>query len=130
VAAASGARLRPRERLHTAAEFRRVFRQGLRLDGPLFLLLAARNRSERGRLGLVAGKRLGSAAQRNRMKRLLREGFRRNKPHGGYDLVIVPKAGLAERGFAEVERELRERLRRLAVRRAAARRRPGAAADD
>jgi ribonuclease P protein component len=130
VAAATGATLRPRERLHSAAEFRRVFRQGLRLDGPLFLLLAAENRQGHARLGLVAGRRLGGAAQRNRIKRRLREGFRRNKPDGGVDLVLVPKPGLAERSFAEVERELRQRIRLLAARRAAARRRPGAAAGD
>jgi len=130
VAAATGATLRPRERLHTAAEFRRVFRQGLQLDGPLFLLLSADNRQGHARLGLVTGRRLGGAVRRNRIKRWLREGFRRNKPDAGVDLVLVPKAGLAERSLAEVERELSRRIRRLAVRGAAARRRPGAAAGD
>jgi ribonuclease P protein component len=130
VAPAGAATLRPRDRLHSAAHFRRAFRQGLRLDGPLFLLLAVENQEGHGRLGLVAGRRLGGAVARNRAKRLLREGYRRNRPDGGLDLVLVPKPEIAQRSYAEVERELRERLGRLAARRAAGRRRAGAAARD
>jgi ribonuclease P protein component len=125
-----GASLRRRERLCRSSEFRRAFRQGLRLDGPLFLLLAVENQAGFGRLGLVASRRLGGAAVRNRAKRLLREGFRRNKPDGGLDVVLVPKPGIAERSYAEVERELRERLGRLAARRAAGRRRARPVAGD
>jgi ribonuclease P protein component len=125
VAPTGGASLRRCERLRRGAEFRRAFRRGLRLDGPLFLLLAVDNQLGHGRLGLVASRRLGGAALRNRAKRLLREGFRRNKPDGGVDLVLVPKPGIAKRRYAEVERELRERLGRLAARRAAGARRAG-----
>jgi ribonuclease P protein component len=125
-----GASLRRCERLSRAGEFRRAFRQGLRLDGPLFLLLAVTNQAGHGRLGLVASRRVGGAAARNRVKRLLREGFRRNKPAGGLDLVIVTKPEIAARSYAEVERELRERLGRLAARRAAERRRARPAAGD
>jgi ribonuclease P protein component len=125
-----GASLRRCERLRRAGEFRRAFRQGLRLDGPLFLLLAVPNQAGHGRLGLVASRRLGGAAARNRVKRLLREGFRRNKPESALDLVIVPKPEIAALGYAEVERELQQRLGRLAARRAAERRRARPAAGD
>jgi ribonuclease P protein component len=130
VAPAAAATLRPRDRLRSAAHFRRAFRQGLRLDGPLFLLLAVENQEGHGRLGLVAGRRLGGSVVRNRAKRLLREGYRRNRPDGGLDLVLVPKPEIAQRSYAEVERELRERLGRLEARRSAGRRRAGAAARD
>jgi len=39
MASASGARLRPRERLATGAEYRRVFRRGTRVDSATFLLV-------------------------------------------------------------------------------------------
>jgi large subunit ribosomal protein L34 len=62
-----GAALRRCERLRRAGEFRRAFRRGLRLDGPLFLLLAVENQAGYGRLGLVASRRLGGAVARNRV---------------------------------------------------------------
>ena len=118
MAAASAAGLRPRERLTTGAEYRRVFRRGARVDSALFLLLAAENRQGHHRLGLAAGRRVGSAVQRNRARRLLRESFRKNKQGGagGLDLVLVAKREIVGRSQGEVEREFRECLRRLAAR--------------
>lgn len=127
MAGASGARLRPRERLATGAEYRRVFRRGARIDSALFLLVAVENPHGHHRLGLAAGRRVGSATQRNRAKRLLRESFRKNK-HGapaGLDMVLVAKQEIVGRSQGEVEREYRECLRRLAAR-PAGRRDPGA----
>ena len=105
------------ERLRSGAEFQRVLRKGLRLDGPLFALIAADNERGNGRLGLAASRRLGGAVARNRAKRLLRESFRRHKLPG-MDLVLIPKPEILDHTQAEVEREYRDRLRRLAARRA------------
>jgi ribonuclease P protein component len=129
--AASGARLRPRERLRTGAEYRRVFRRGARVDSALFLLVAVENRHGHFRLGLAAGRKVGSAVQRNRARRLLRESFRKNKHEGaaGLDLVLVAKHEIVGRSQTEVEREFRECLRRLAAR-PAGRRGPAAPARD
>ena len=108
-------RLRTRQRLRTGAEFDAVFKRGTRLDGRLFLLVAAPNGRTFDRLGLAVSRRVGGAVGRNRARRLLREGFRRvDRPAGpGFDLVVVARAPLAGRGQAEVDRELRERVRRL-----------------
>ena len=108
-------RLRPRQRLRTGAEFDTVFKRGARLDGRLFLLVAAPNGRTFDRLGLAVSRRVGGAVGRNRARRLLREGFRRvDRPPGpGFDLVVVARAPLANRGQAEVDREIRERVRRL-----------------
>ena len=128
----SGARFRPEARLTTGAHYRRVFEGGLRLDGPQFLLLAAPNRLAWSRLGLAVGRKVGTAVRRNRTKRLLREGFRRNR--GGIlrpvDLVLIAKCEIVSCSYGEVEREYRKRLRRLSTRRGFGDRRPSAAASD
>jgi ribonuclease P protein component len=59
------------------------------------------------RLGLVVTKRLGKAAQRNRVKRVLREFFRRHKAAlPAADLVIMAKKGAAALGYQQVEAEI------------------------
>jgi len=58
-------------------------------------------------LGLVVTRRLGKAVRRNRVKRLLREFFRRHRallPPA--DLVIMAKKGAAALTYAQVEQEL------------------------
>jgi ribonuclease P protein component len=105
--------LRPKERLRAAGDFRRVFRRGVRLDGPLFGLIAVVNGRTYSRLGLAASRRIGGAVARNRAKRLLRESFRRQKQGPGFDLVLIPKKEILERTQEEVDREFRRRVERL-----------------
>ncbi|HVR71062.1 MAG TPA: ribonuclease P protein component [Vicinamibacteria bacterium] len=116
-----GARLRPRERLLSGADYRRVLRRGSRVDGPLLSLVACDNDLGYDRLGLAASRKLGGAVERNRAKRLLREAFRRHKRRSarGEDVVALPRPPLTARSQGEVDREYADLLRRLAARRAA-----------
>jgi len=104
-----------RQRLRTGAEFDAAFKRGARLDGRLFLLVAAPNGRTFDRLGLAVSRRVGGSVERNRARRLLRESFRRlARPAGpGVDLVVVARSGLVGCGQAEVDRELRERVQRI-----------------
>lgn len=80
-------------RLHHSAEFDAVFKQvKLRVSNPAFLALARENPGVERRLGLVVGRKAAArAVDRNRLKRLIRESFRRNCQLEGLDVVIVAR---------------------------------------
>ena len=82
------------ERLTRKAEFDRVCKEGRAYRAAEVSILALPNGTALSRLGLVVGRRMGGAPTRNRMKRLIREGFRLNKHllTVGHDLVVFPRA--------------------------------------
>lgn len=79
-------------RLRTKHEFDRVFAEGKSFRHRGTVVYLAPNRLEVTRLGMAAGRRLGNAPRRNRIKRLVREAFRLLRPQmpAGFDMVVVP----------------------------------------
>lgn len=86
-------RLRPVERLYCPQAYQRVFAQGEKLVGALFVLYVLPTAQPYSRLGLAVSKRLGKAVVRNRIKRYLREMFRHHKTvlPAPCDLVCVAR---------------------------------------
>ncbi len=95
------------ERLLRGGEFSRVFRRRRSVADDVLVLYCCENDLNRPRLGLTVSRKVGSAVQRNRWKRLLREAFRRNKTElpQGLDLVATPRRQ-ADPELAIVERSL------------------------
>lgn len=92
-------------RLRSRKEFQRVAREGKRLVGR-FLCIDYR-RSDKSKLGISASARYGSAPERNRFKRLVREAFRNNYsilPR--YELNVVPRQLAKNARFADISEEL------------------------
>ncbi|MHB9072654.1 MAG: ribonuclease P protein component [Desulfobaccales bacterium] len=101
------ARFTKAERVRQRRDYLRAQAQGKRLYTRHFGVTLAPPATEGPRLGLVVTKRLGKAVQRNRVKRLLREFFRRHRLQlPAVDLVIMAKKGAAELGYHQVEEEL------------------------
>lgn len=69
------------------------------------------------RLGVTVTRRIANAVGRNRVKRVVREVFRRNRHMfpAGCDVVIIAKSGAPLLGYAEVEAELGRIRRRMAT---------------
>lgn len=61
------------------------------MSNRLLVLYMLPNQSSSNRIGFAAGKKLGNAVVRNRVKRMMREAFRlnREKLPDGYDFILV-----------------------------------------
>lgn len=97
-----------RSRLLKRGEYLRVQRGGRKLHTRSLLILVKPNRVGRTRLGIAVSKKYGNSVQRNRIKRLVREVFRRNRSllPRGVDLVVVPKRLRHRPGYRELVAEV------------------------
>jgi ribonuclease P protein component len=104
-------------RLGGRGSFDRVYSAKVRASRGVLSAYAVPNNRDHLRLGLSVGRPVGNAVVRNRIKRLLREAFRRLErlDGAGYDLVIVVRraAGIAGLQLADCRRLLAELLRDL-----------------
>ncbi|TFG94836.1 MAG: ribonuclease P protein component [Myxococcales bacterium] len=89
------------DRLLRSSEYSKVGREGRRVAEPAFVLLVS-TREDAGddpvqRLGITMSRKVGPAVVRNRVKRRVREWFRRTRPmfRSGIDVVVIGRSAAA-----------------------------------
>ena len=107
--------------------YNKTFRKGNRYFGKYVSVFILRDYAARrlmlenpekkyyNRFGLSVSKKVGGAVQRNRVKRILRAGYRAVEPElkTGFLVVISPKEGALVAKSTDIERELRVAFARL-----------------
>jgi ribonuclease P protein component len=87
----------------------------LHTDSFLVFVLPQTGPGAATRVGVTASRKLGGAVRRNRVKRLVREAFRRHKLlfPVGLDVVFIAKKNAVEVEYDQVVREIEKLCRRL-----------------
>ena len=103
-------RLRQRADFLAAAQASKVATAGF--------VLQSRNRDDSGpvRVGFTVSRKVGSAVERNRVRRRLREIVRRSAAaelHGGHDYVLIGRRAALSLPFEQLNEDFQGALRRL-----------------
>jgi ribonuclease P protein component len=100
------------QHLRAQADLARVRREGRSWAHRLLVLVAGRNKLDVTRVGIAAGKRVGSAVTRNRAKRLMREAVRTHSSHiaPGWDLLLIARAAITQVKMQDVAAALESLL--------------------
>ena len=104
-------------RLTRSEDFKRVRRDGKSYAHPLVVLIVQSNDQPRVRVGVAAGKAVGTAVYRNRAKRLLREVMRSLIPNiaSGLDLILIARPALVSATLEDTQRALLNLLQRAKI---------------
>jgi ribonuclease P protein component len=92
--------------LHKNKKFQVVYKLGKSYANRMVVLYVLANHDNVRRVGFAAGKKLGGAVIRNRVKRLLRESYRLNQFQlmNGVDLILVGRQAAIKADRMEVSK--------------------------
>ena len=97
----------PRNRiLKMKKDFQAVYSHGKSYANRFLVLYVFRSNGFQGKVGFAAGKKLGNAVKRNRVKRLLRESYRMNQGaiKEGVSLLFVGRKAAVDAGCQDLEK--------------------------
>ncbi len=96
-------------RVRKRITFQEIQRQGSRKRASCFLALYLHGSESKSRIGITVSKKVGNAVVRNKVKRWIREGLRREYPRltGIWDVVIIAYPSAAHAGAARLQADIR-----------------------
>jgi len=99
-------------RIRRRAEYLRIQGSSRGKKSPHFIVICIAGSGVESRLGVTASRRVGTAVERNRIKRRVREFFRlhRHRLQPAHDLLIIARAGAEQLSYKDVESELAHAL--------------------
>ena len=94
------------ERIKKKSQFIRIFRSGNRIESEKLRIFYKNNSSGISKFSIVTGKKLGRAVYRNRIKRVIKEVFRKNKEYFGEGInwIFIPREKWEKTDYYSTER--------------------------
>ncbi|HME60756.1 MAG TPA: ribonuclease P protein component [Candidatus Binatia bacterium] len=101
-------RLPKTARLLKRAEFLKLSRTGAKLQSASFTIISSTNHRPESRLGITVSSKVGNSVIRNRIKRQIREFFRRRRAalRSGMDILVIARKTSGGSTGASIANEL------------------------
>lgn len=98
-------------------DFRTAYYRGKSQVHPALVTYARRNRLKQTRIGITTGKKLGTAVERNRCRRVIREAYRglASEVPAGWDLVFVARGRTLAAKSTELKKIMEKQLKKAGV---------------
>jgi ribonuclease P protein component len=99
-------------RLRKRPEFLKISRTGRKIHSAHFVILSGKNDSSQSRLGITVSGKVGNAVARNRIKRCVREFFRRHRHElgAGLDFLVIARNSARQISSRKIAEEMRQNL--------------------
>ena len=101
------------ERLTRKTDFERTYAEGRKRVGRDFICHVVRREGQGRKFGYAVSRKVGGAVRRNRVKRYLREAYRRHRNEFGADvhMVVVARPSAAQLTYQQCEAAIQRLLR-------------------
>jgi len=95
---------RPRERIRKKNDFLSLYRKGTRYQAKYFNLIYFPNDLNFSRMAVIVSRKIGNSVKRNKIKRWMRDLFRRNKDFlkRNFDILIIAKKGIQDSSWEDL----------------------------
>lgn len=105
------------ESLKNNYEFKRLYLRGKKRANATLAVYCRKNKTDKNRLGITVGRKIGNAVERNRLRRRIKEAYRTNEKlfNKGFDIVIVGRTKAVFSDFRDIELSLRELFSELGI---------------
>lgn len=98
-------------------EFRRVYSRGTSKAGPVLVTYVMKSRDPAVRFGITTSRKIGSAVERNRARRVIKAALHelKNRISGGYDIVFVARSRTCFVKSTVIRGEMEKQLKEAGV---------------
>lgn len=104
-----------KKRIRSRKEFNEIYAHGKNYNNNLVALKFLPSERGYSRAAFSVGKKLGKAAERNRVKRLMREALRSLEVKPGWDLLFISRSAMMNSNFHQVRAFLEKILDRAGL---------------
>ena len=105
------------EKLKKNYQFKKIYNEGRYYAEEFLVLYVIKNRSNINKIGYSVSKKIGNSVKRNRVRRLLRENFRKVGLNlkTGHDMIFTARASSSRANYKDIERCMLSALKRARI---------------